>query len=83
MKKFRCNIDLQDPWADREEIKKTYNVYPISNISKKKYDSVLIAVAHEKFKLMGIKFISSVCKNKHVIYDLKYLFSKEEIDLRL
>ncbi len=83
LKKFRCNIDLQDPWADREEIKKTYNVYPISNISKKKYDSVLIAVAHEKFKLMGIKFISSVCKNKHVIYDLKYLFSKEEIDLRL
>ena len=83
LKKFRCNIDLQDPWADREEIKKTYNVYPISNISKNKYDSVLIAVAHEKFKLMGIKFISSVCKKKHVIYDLKYLFSKEEIDLRL
>lgn len=83
LKKFRCNIDLQDPWANREEIKKTYNVYPISNISKNKYDSVLIAVAHEKFKLMGIKFISSVCKKKHVIYDLKYLFSKEEIDLRL
>ena len=83
LKKFRCNIDLQDPWADREEIKKTYNVYPISNISKNKYDSVLIAVAHEKFKLMGIKFISSVCKKKRVIYDLKYLFSKEEIDLSL
>ena len=52
LKKFRCNIDLQDPWADREEIKKTYNVYPISNISKKKYDSVLIAVAHEKINML-------------------------------
>ena len=33
--KFNCHIDLQDPWADRNEVKKIYNVYP--NLRLKKY----------------------------------------------
>jgi UDP-N-acetyl-D-galactosamine dehydrogenase len=40
-------------------------------------------VAHEEYKKMGIKFISNLCKKNHVIYDLKYLFAKNEVDLRL
>ncbi len=83
LKKFGCNLDLLDPWADREEIKKIYNAYPISKSNPNTYDSILIAVAHKKFKNMGIKFISSLGKKNHVIYDLKYLFHKHEVDLRL
>ena len=83
LKKFDCDLDLYDPWADKEEIKKTYNVYPSSQLSKNTYDGVIIAVAHKKFKSMGVKFISNLCKKNHVIYDLKYLFSKSQVDLRL
>ena len=83
LKKYDCNLDLYDPWADNEEIKKKYNVYLSSQLLKNSYDGVIIAVAHEKFKSMGVKFISNLCKKNHVIYDLKYLFSKDEVDLRL
>lgn len=83
LKKFKCNIHLQDPWADRKEIRNIYNIYPISKLKKNTYDSVLIAVAHQKFKDKGIKFITSLCKKNRVIYDLKYLFLKREADLRL
>ena len=83
LQKFGCNLDLQDPWADKEEIKKIYSIYPISNLDLTTYDSILIAVAHEEYKKMGIKFISNLCKKNHVIYDLKYLFAKNEVDLRL
>ena len=83
LKKFDCDLDLYDPWADKEEIKKTYNVYPSSQLAKNTYDGVIIAVAHKKFKSMGVKFISNLCKKNHVIYDLKYLFSKSQVDLRL
>ena len=81
--KFKCNLDLFDPWADRKELNSTYNIHPISKLKKKKYDSILIAVAHEKFKILGSKYINKLCKKKHVIYDLKSLFTKNEFDLRL
>ena len=79
----KCNIDLYDPWADKNDIKDTYNIFPLSELSKNTYDGVIIAVAHDKFKEMGIKKISNLCKKKHVIYDLKYLFPKNATDLRL
>ncbi len=83
LKKFDCNLDLYDPWTNEEEIKKTYNIYPTIKLVKNTYDGILIAVAHDKFKNMGIKFISNLCKKNHIIYDLKYLFSKDQVDLRL
>jgi len=83
LKKFDCKLDLYDPWADKIEIKKTYNTYPISKLDKKKYDSIIIAVAHDKFKNLGMKFISSLCKKNHLIYDLKSLFLKEPNTVRL
>ena len=83
IQKYDCNLDLHDPWADKEEIKEKYNIYPSSQLVQNTYDGIIIAVAHEKFKSMGIKFISNLCKKDHVIYDLKYLFPKDQVDLRL
>ena len=37
--------------------KKIYNIYPKSKLNKKTYDGIIIAVAHKKFKKMGIKSI--------------------------
>ncbi len=83
LKKFNCNLDLHDPWADQSEIKRIYGIIPKSKLIQNSYDVVLIAVAHKKFKEMGINFISSLCKKKSIIYDLKYLFDSDEIDLSL
>ncbi len=83
LKKFDCDIDLHDPWANSEEINKIYNKYPISKLYNNFYDGIIIAVAHKKFKKMGITLISNLCKKKSVIYDLKHLFSKDKVDIRL
>ena len=83
LKKFGCNLDLYDPWVDPEEIKKKLNVYPISLLSKNTYDAVIIAVAHDQFKALKINEIYKLCKKNHIIYDLKHLFDKSEVDLRL
>ena len=76
-------MDLYDPWADKKEVKKEFSVYPNSKLSHNTYDGVIIAVAHKIFKDMGIKIISNLCKKNRVIYDLKYLFPKDKVDLRL
>ena len=74
--KFDCSYDLFDPWADRKTIKKAYGKFPCSKLINNTYDGIIIAVAHKKFKKIGIKNISKLCKENHVIYDLKFLFKK-------
>ena len=85
LKKLNCDLDLYDPWADRDEIKEIFNTYPQSEseLIDNTYEGIIIAVAHEKFKKMGIKAISNLCKKNYVIYDLKYLFDKNQTSLRL
>ena len=83
LKKLKCTLHLYDPWVTKEEIKKVYNIPPISEFTKNTFDGVIIAIAHKKFKNMGIKVISSLCKKNHVIYDLKFLFPKNQTSLRL
>ncbi len=83
LKKSGCNLDLYDPWASSKEVYDIYGIKPISNLLSNSYDGILISVAHNQFKKMGSKFISTLGKKPHVIYDLKYLFSKEETNIRL
>ena len=83
LQEFNCNLDFHDPWVDKNEIKEIFNAYPQSELSKNTYDGIIIAVAHKKFKKMGFKAILKLCKKNHVIYDLKYLFSKNQTSLRL
>ena len=83
LKKQKCELDLYDPWADHEDIKKTYGYLPNLEINQNTYDGIVISVGHDKFKSMGIKTISNFCKKDHIIYDLKCLFSSDEVDLQL
>jgi len=83
LKKLKCNLDLYDPWVDYNDVKEKYKVLPKSNLIKKKYDVILISVAHKKFKDMGIKTILSLCKKNYIIFDLKNLFNSKEVNLRL
>ena len=83
LKKLHCIVDLYDPWADRNEIKNKFNINLKSKLENNFYDGIIIAVAHKIFKDMGIKVISNLSKKDGIIYDLKYLFSKNKVDLRL
>ena len=83
LKKLDCEMDLYDPFVDKEEIKKIYNIYPILKTCDENYDAVLIAVAHNHFKKMGLNKIKNLCKKNHVIYDLKNLFNSDQVDLKL
>ena len=83
LKKLDCTLDLYDPWANKEDIKKIYNISPIDNLTENTYDGILITVAHDEFKALGEDAIKNLCKKTSVIYDLKNLFKSDKIDLRL
>ena len=83
LRKFGCIVDLFDPWVNSTSIKKVYNISPVSSLVKDNYDGIIIAVAHNKFKKIGINKISKLCKNNSIIYDLKHMFKSNKIKLRL
>ena len=83
LKKNNCNLDLYDPWADSKAVKNLYGITPNQKLNHNTYDAIIIAVAHKKFKDMGTVEIINLCKENHIIYDLKYLFSKDEFNFRL
>ena len=83
LKQNNCDVDIHDPWTDKDEIKKEFKIKPVSKLIKNTYDGIILAVAHDKFRDLGIDAIFNLCKKKHVIYDLKQLFNSKKVDLRL
>lgn len=83
LKEYHIDADIYDPWIDAAEAEHEYGISPISNLENGKYDAVILAVAHEQFKAMGADAIRALGKADHVLYDLKYVLSQAESDLRL
>ena len=80
---FNCSVDVYDPWVDKLEAMHEYNVELINAPVKGKYDAIVIAVAHDKFKDYSLSQIKDFGKDNHVIYDIKYLLSADHVDGRL
>ena len=83
LKNVNCNVDVYDPWIDKEETKKEYGIIPIDKPVKGKYDVLILAVAHDEFKKMGTSELRNLTKANCVIYDIKYILAKEDVDGRL
>ncbi|WP_040536359.1 Vi polysaccharide biosynthesis UDP-N-acetylglucosamine C-6 dehydrogenase TviB [Legionella drancourtii] len=83
LKEYNVSVDVCDPWAAPADVEQEYGLDLVEYPAKQSYDGIVMAVAHQQFKQMGIEMIRSYGKAEHVLYDLKYLFSAEASDLRL
>jgi UDP-N-acetyl-D-galactosamine dehydrogenase len=77
------NVDILDPWCSNEGAQHEYGLEVIKEAYNDKYDAVILAVAHNEYKVMGPDAIKALGKVNSVIYDLKYVLPKEAVDLRL
>ena len=82
-KKRSCNVDVYDRWADKEQSVQEFGIIPIIEPIKNKYDAIVIAVAHNDFVSLTAEQRNAFGKDKHVIYDIKYLFKSDQTDGRL
>jgi UDP-N-acetyl-D-galactosamine dehydrogenase len=80
---YNINVDVYDPWVDPEECEREYGIKPIQTLEEGAYDGVILAVAHQQFREMGIDKIRAIGKDEHVLYDLKYVYDAEDVDIRL
>ncbi|MDA3967658.1 MULTISPECIES: Vi polysaccharide biosynthesis UDP-N-acetylglucosamine C-6 dehydrogenase TviB [Helicobacter] len=80
LQEFDCCVDIFDPWADSKEVKHEYNL-TLKDMDKFKledYKAVIVAVSHDEFKKYDFSN-----KGKTIIYDLKGILPKEQVDGRL
>jgi len=56
---------------------------PIDKPIENKYDVIILAVAHDEFKKISADKIKILGKNNHILYDIKYILSIDEVDGRL
>lgn len=83
LQEYNIAVDVYDPWVNTADAEREYSITPISQPLLNQYDGVILAVAHEQFIKMGIDRIRALGKENHVLYDLKYVFNKEDTDIRL
>ena len=78
---YTSNITVCDPHADADKVMSIYGISLEKEIPSAKYDAIVLAVAHDEFKSITV---SSLKKNSNsVVYDVKGIWNREEVDGRL
>ena len=78
---FGTRVDIYDPWAIAEEVKHEYGVDIISELDEnKKYQAVLLAVAHDEFQTFDFEKHFSIGA---VVFDAKAVVDRKWVDGRL
>jgi UDP-N-acetyl-D-galactosamine dehydrogenase len=81
--KYGARVDVHDPWADAAEVLHEYGIRLTRRLKPGSYDAIVMAVAHDEFRKMGIARIRQLGRKGHVLYDIKYVFRADEVDGRL
>ena len=80
---YGANVDVYDPWVDKDEANEEYGIRPIDKMEANKYDAIVLAVSHNEFLEMGADAIHKLGKESHILYDIKYILNADEVDGRL
>ena len=83
LREYNCAVDVYDPWVDADDAEEEYGIRPVASPARGRYDAIVLAVAHRQFREMGAASIRALAKPASILYDLKYLFSPQDSDLRL
>jgi UDP-N-acetyl-D-galactosamine dehydrogenase len=70
LQQFSINVEVFDPYADKQEVKNIYGIELIDKISKT-YSGIILAVSHKEF--LNIKFENSA---NTAIFDVKAFLNK-------
>lgn len=78
---YGVRVDIFDPWADHKEVESEYSMSILLDLDpRKKYEAVILAVAHTEFLTYNIK---SLVKDINVVFDIKACLDRSLVDARL
>ncbi|MDC3319535.1 nucleotide sugar dehydrogenase [Flavobacteriaceae bacterium] len=68
LKGYGVKMTIFDPWANKEEVKKEYQLESTQEKPSGSFDAVVLTVAHKEF--LNLDF-DSITNKRHIIYDVK------------
>jgi UDP-N-acetyl-D-galactosamine dehydrogenase len=80
LKEYQMDVSVYDPWANPEEVKHVYNIDLMDSLDGQNFDAVILCVSHNQFTYESI---SKVAVEQSVVYDVKGVLPKDNIDKRL
>jgi UDP-N-acetyl-D-galactosamine dehydrogenase len=83
LEEYRATVEIHDPWADRHEALQEYGIRLVEAPQAGTYDAVVVAVAHDEFRALGIDGLRRLGHARTVYYDIKGVFPREAVDARL
>ncbi len=79
LKSFGMEVDVCDPYAQKEEVKHEYNIELTANLGS--YDAIILAVSHKEFLALDVTGLKK--DQASVIYDIKAILDPSIVDSRL
>jgi UDP-N-acetyl-D-galactosamine dehydrogenase len=76
LRSFFVNVDVEDPFADSDQLHHEYGFGLAKDISNE-YDAVIIAVPHEPYKELDEEYFASITKKDGLIADLKGMYRNQ------
>jgi len=77
---YGIGVDVYDPWVNADEAFREYDIRLVGELRENSYGGIVIAVGHRQFAQMDIGQIRKLGKEKVVIYDVKGLFPRDQVD---
>jgi UDP-N-acetyl-D-galactosamine dehydrogenase len=78
LKSYHINPVIYDPWASPDEVNHEYGINIYNELPDGDFQATILAVAHNEFKDLIIQKTDST-----VVYDVKGILRKEQVDARL
>ncbi|ASM40015.1 nucleotide sugar dehydrogenase [Campylobacter sp. RM12327] len=72
LKDFGCVVDVFDPWADKNDVLREYNINLLDKFDLEKYEAIILAVAHNEFKNLDLNGLNAVT------FDIKGVLEKAD-----
>ena len=77
LKEFECNVDVYDYWVDNSDRRsKDINFIDELPYGTHKYDSIIVAVGHDEFKLITQEQYAGLSKGEPIVLDVKGITEK-------
>ena len=77
LKEFECNVDVYDYWVDESDrVAKDVNFIDDLPYGSNKYDSIIVAVGHDKFKEITQEQYAGLSKGETIVIDVKGIVKK-------
>jgi len=83
LRAYDVRVDVHDPWVDPERARAEHGLELQAMPTQGAYDAVIVAVGHREFAALGGEGVRALCKPRSVVYDVKSVLPRQEVDGRL